>query len=176
VDSYEVKGGNIVCKPGKGGDLLTKEEYENFRLRVEFKLPPAGNNGIALRTPLGGHSASDGLELQVIDSDGYNAKQAAAGKKGLEPYQYHGSIYHCVGAKHGYLRPAGEWNFQEVEVNGQKIKVTLNGTIILDTDIDTWDRSQLKNPPKGLDRRSGLIGFAGHSDPVEFRSFRVKRL
>lgn len=176
TDSYEVKGGNITCKPGKGGDLLTKDEYENFKLRVEFKLPPAGNNGIALRTPLGGHSASDGLELQVIDSDGYNAKQAAAGKKGLEPYQYHGSIYHCVGAKHGYLRPAGEWNFQEVEVQGQRIQVTLNGTKILDADIDSFDRSQIKNPPKGLDRRSGLIGFAGHSDPVEFRSFKVKRL
>lgn len=176
VDSYEVKDGQILCKPGKGGDLLSMEEYENFKLRVEFKLPPAGNNGIAIRTPLDGKSASDGLELQVIDSDGYNAKQAAAGKPGLEPYQYHGSIYHCVGAKHGYLRPAGEWNFQEIEVQGQRIKVTLNGTTILDADIDTFDRSQIKHPPKGLDRRSGHIGFAGHSDPVAFRSFKVKRL
>jgi hypothetical protein len=176
VDSYEVRDGMIVCKPGKGGDLLTTEEYEDFILRVEFKLPPAGNNGIALRTPLGGNSAGDGLELQVIDSDGYNARMAAAGQPGLIPYQYHGSLYHCVGAKHGYLRPAGEWNFQEIEVRGQKIKVTLNGTRILDVDIDSFDRSQIQHPPKGLDRRKGLIGFAGHSDPVEFRSFKVKRL
>jgi hypothetical protein len=48
--------GAIVCKPGKGGDLLTKDEFENGIIRVEFKLPKAGNNGIALRTPLGGHS------------------------------------------------------------------------------------------------------------------------
>lgn len=176
VDSYEVKDGAITCKPGKGGDLLTKDEFENGIIRVEFKLPKAGNNGIALRTPLGGHSASDGLELQVIDSDGYNEKQAAAGKKGLEPYQYHGSIYHCVGAKHGYLRPVGEWNFQEIEIQGQKIKVTLNGTKILDADISTFDRSQIKHPPKGLDRTRGHIGFAGHSDPVVFRSFKVKKM
>ncbi len=176
VDSYEVKNGSIVCKPGKGGDLLTKEEFENGIIRVEFKLPPAGNNGIALRTPLGGRSASDGLEIQIIDSDGYNAKQAAAGKPGLKPEQYHGSLYHCVGAKHGYLRPVGEWNFQEIEVQGQKIKVTLNGTKILDVDIDTFDRSQIAKHPKGLDTRKGYIGFAGHSDPVEFRSFKVKRL
>lgn len=176
VDSYEVKDGAIVCKPGKGGDLLTKEEFENGIIRVEFKLPPAGNNGLALRTPLGGRSASDGLELQIIDSDGYNAKQAAAGKKGLEPHQYHGSLYHCVGAKHGYLRPVGEWNFQEIEVQGQRIKVTLNGTKILDVDLDSLDRSQIAKPPKGLDARKGFIGFAGHSDPVEFRSFKVKRL
>ena len=175
VDSYEMVDGAIVCKPGKGGDLLTKEEFENGIIRVEFKLPPAGNNGIALRTPLGGHSAADGFELQVIDSDGYNAKQAAAGKAGLQPYQYHGSIYHCVGAKHGFLRPAGEWNFQEIEVQGQKIKVTLNGTKILDADIDTFDRSQIAHPPKGLDHTKGYIGFAGHSDPVTFRSFKVKK-
>jgi hypothetical protein len=175
IDSYEMKDGAIVCKPGKGGDLLTKEPFENGTIRVEFRLPKGGNNGIALRTPPGKHSAADGLELQVIDSDGYNEKQAAAGKPGLEPYQYHGSLYHCVGAKHGYLRPAGEWNFQEIDVDGQKIKVTLNGTKILDIDIDTFDRSQITNPPKGLDNRSGFIGFAGHSDPVEFRSFKVKR-
>jgi hypothetical protein len=175
VDNYEVKDGAIVCKPGKGGDLLTKEEFENGVIRVEFKLPPAGNNGIALRTPVGGHSSSDGFEIQIIDSDGYNAQQAAAGKKGLEPYQYHGSIYHCAGAKHGYLRPVGEWNFEEIEVHGQKIKVTLNGTKILDVDVDSFDRSQIAHPPKGLDRRKGFIGFAGHNDPVEFRSFKVKR-
>jgi hypothetical protein len=173
VSSYEIVDGAIVCKKGKGGDLLSKDEYENFVLRVEFKLPAGGNNGIALRTPLGGHSSKDGLELQVIDSDGYNA---AHPKAPLKPYQYHGSLYNCVGAKHGFLRPVGEWNFQEIEVRGQKIKVTLNGTKILDVDIDAFDRSQIEAPPKGLDRRKGLIGFAGHSDPVSFRSFKVKPL
>jgi hypothetical protein len=171
VDSYEVKDGAVVCKPGKGGDLLTKEEFENGIIRVEFKLPPGGNNGIALRTPLGGRSAADGLELQVIDNDGYNKKA----KTPLLPYQVHGSLYHCVGAKTGYLRPVGEWNFQEIEVNGQTIKVTLNGTKILDVDLAKLDRSQIKNPPKGLDHTKGFIGFAGHNDPVEFRSFKVKR-
>ncbi|MFA6546464.1 MAG: DUF1080 domain-containing protein [Limisphaerales bacterium] len=173
VDSYEVKNGSVVCKPGKGGDLLTKDEFENGIIRVEFKLPTAGNNGIALRTPPGGHSASDGLEIQVLDSDGYNA---AHKDHPLLPYQYHGSLYYCVGAKHGYLRPVGEWNFEEIEVRGQKIKVTLNGTKILDVDIDTFDRSQIAHLPKGLDARKGHIGFAGHNDPVEFRSFKVKRL
>jgi hypothetical protein len=173
VDNYEVVDGAIVCKKGKGGDLLTKDEYESFSLRFEFRLPPAGNNGIAIRTPLGGHSARDGLEFQVIDSDGYNA---AHPKGPLKPYQYHGSLYHCVGAKHGYLRPVGEWNFQEIVVRGQSIQVTLNGTKILDVDLDKLDRSQLETIPKGLENRKGHIGFAGHNDPVAYRSFKVKRL
>src|SRR5262249_3564585 len=63
VENYEVKDGAIVCKEKKGGDLLSKEEYEDCIIKVEFKLPHAGNNGIALRTPLGGHSSSDGFEI-----------------------------------------------------------------------------------------------------------------
>lgn len=173
TENYEVKDGAIVCKQGKGGDLLSKDEYENFTLRFEFKLPPAGNNGIALRTPVGGHSSSDGLEIQVIDNDGYNAKHPDAP---LKPFQYHGSLYHCVGAKHGYLRPVGQWNYQEIEVRGQTIKVTLNGTKILHVDIDQLDRSQIEHAPKGLDNRKGHIGFAGHSDPVAFRSFKVRKI
>ncbi|MEQ1860766.1 MAG: DUF1080 domain-containing protein [Chthoniobacteraceae bacterium] len=172
VENYEMKDGAIHCKAGKGGDLLSKEEYGDMILRFEFKLPPGGNNGIALRAPLGGRSSADGLEIQVIDNDGYNAKA----KKPLEPYQYHGSIYYCVGAKPGFLRPPGEWNHEEIEVRGQRITVTLNGTRILDADLDKIDRSKLPKVPGGLDRKSGHIGFAGHNDPVAFRNFRVKRL
>ncbi len=173
VDNYQVEDGNIVCKQGKGGTLLSKEPYENFVMRVEFKLPPAGNNGIAIRTPVGGHPSTDGFEIQIIDNDGYNAKHPNAH---LKSYQYHGSIYHCVGGKPGYLRPVGEWNFQELEVRGQKIKVTLNGTKILDVDLDTLDRDQIETKPKGLDNRVGHIGLAGHNDPVAFRSLKVKKL
>jgi hypothetical protein len=105
TDSYEVREGNIVCKPSKGGDLLTKDSFGDVTVRVEFKLPTAGNNGIALRVPEGGHSAHDGMEIQIIDDDGYNARLASAGKPGLKDYQHHGSLYFCVGAKQGYLRP-----------------------------------------------------------------------
>ncbi len=172
VDNYEVKDGAIVCKPGKGGDLLSKEEFGDMVLRFEFQLPPAGNNGIAIRTPPTGGSSSQGMEVQVIDNDGYNAKA----KTPLKSYQYHGSIYHCVGAKPGYLRAVGEWNTEEIRVEGQRIQVTLNGTRILDADLDKIDRSKLTTVPKGLDRKSGHIGFAGHNDPVAFRNFRVKKL
>ena len=175
VDSYEVKNGFVVCRPGKGGDLLTRDEFENGIILVEFRLPVAGNNGIALRTPRGGGSAKEGLEIQILDSDGYNARLAAAGKPPLKPYQYHGSLYFCAGARAGFLRPVGEWNTQEIRVAGSRITVTLNGTQILDVDTATLDRSKLDFVPKGLDRSRGHIGLAGHNDPVEFRSFKVQR-
>ncbi len=74
------------------------------------------------------------------------------------------------------LRPAGEWNFEEIILQDQKLTVTLNGTCILDVNLDTLDRSKMDHVPGGLDRRKGSIGLAGHNDPVEFRSFKVQRL
>jgi hypothetical protein len=173
VENYEVVDGAIVCKPGKGGNLLSQEEYGDMILRFEYRVPPGGNNGIALRTPLGGHPANDGLEIQVIDNAGYDATHPNAP---LKDYQRHGSIYHCLGAKAGYDRPVGEWNFQEIEVRGQRITVTLNGFKILDADLTKIDRSKLGKVPGGLDRTTGHFGFAGHNDPVAFRNVRVKRL
>ena len=175
TDNYELRNGAIYCKPGKGGNLLSKEEYGDMIIRTEFILPPGGNNGIAIRTPANGRPAQDGFELQVIDNDGYNA---AHPKAPLKDTQYHGSLYFLVGAKHGYLRPVGTWNYQEIEVRGGRITVTLNGTKILDVETDKIDRSKFspKNLPGGLDRKTGHIGFAGHNDPVGFRSFKVKRL
>lgn len=173
VQNYEVVDGAIVCKKGKGGDLLSKEQYTDCIIRFEVQIPDGCNNGIALRTPVGGHSASDGLEIQVIDNDGYN--KAHPGKE-LKEYQYHGSVYHLVGAKPGFLRPAGQWNFEEIEIRGNKIKVTLNGTRILEADLDKVDLTGHKVIPKGIANKTGHIGFAGHNDPVAFRNFRVKRL
>lgn len=175
IDNYEVRNGAIYCKPGKGGNLLSREEYGDMIIRTEFILPPGGNNGIAIRTPAKGRPAQDGFEIQVIDSDGYNA---AHPKAPLKEYQYHGSLYNLVGAKHGFLRPVGTWNYEEIEVRGNHITVTLNGTKILDVETDKIDRSKIepKNLPGGLDRKTGHIGFAGHNDPVGFRSFKVKRL
>ena len=104
VDNYEVKDGAIVCKPDKGGTIYTKEEYGDFVARVEFKLPPGGNNGLAIRYPGKGDTAYVGMcELQVLD-DAY---------KGIDPRQYHGSAYGMVAAQRGYLRPVGEWNFRK---------------------------------------------------------------
>jgi len=175
VDSYEIRDGAIVCREGKGGDLLSAEEYGDCTIRLEFRLPPGGNNGVALRVPPGGSSSTDGLEIQIIDDDGYNARAAEEGRPPLEPWQHHGSLYGCVGAAPGSLRPAGTWNFQEIDIEGQRIRVTLNGTRILDVDIDALDRAGLPKPTPGLDLRQGRIGLAGHHDPVEVRSFRVRR-
>ena len=81
-----------------------------------------------------------------------------------------------VPAYRGYLRPAGEWNVQEVNVSGSTIKVELNGSLILDADLSQVTEFMGSRPHPGKDRTSGHFGFAGHSDPVQFRNVKLKRL
>ena len=146
------------------------EDYTDFAARVEFKLPPGGNNGLAIRYPGTGDTAYAGMcELQVLD-DGADMY------KSLDVRQYHGSAYGMVAAHRGYQRPVGEWNFEEVVVKGSKITVELNGTQILNADLSTVDKFMANSAHPGKDRKNGFFGFAGHNDPVAFRNIELKPL
>jgi hypothetical protein len=172
IQNYEVKDGAVVCKPGKGGTIYTKEEYSDFIVRFEFKLPRGGNNGLAIRYPGKGDTAYVGMtELQVLDD---NYEQATGHK--IDARQAHGSAYGMVAAHRGYQRPIGQWNFQEVTVRGSTIKVELNGTVILDCDLAKVTKYMGGRPHPGKDRVSGHFGLAGHSDPVMFRNIAIKPL
>ena len=174
VTEYEVVDGAICCRPKKGGTIYTTDEYADFAARLEFKLPPGGNNGLAIRYPGHGNTAYDGMcEIQVLD-DNY---EQATGEK-IDPRQAHGSAYGMVAAVRGYQRPIGEWNFEEVTVQGATIKVELNGTVILDADLSKVDLANVMahSAHPGKDRTRGSFGFAGHNDPVAFRNILIKKL
>ena len=177
--NYTVTEGAIQCMQGKGGVLYTEKSYGDFVFRFDFQLPPAGNNGIAIRYPSveeieqlpkdlrHGDAAYVGMtELQVLDDGHPNYKT-------IDPRQAHGSAYGMVAAKRGYLRPTGQWNHEVITVTGSKIQVELNGTRILDADLGTISEFMSNTPHPGKDRASGHIGFAGHSDPVKFRNIEV---
>jgi hypothetical protein len=111
------------------------------------------------------------MEIQVLDNE-------APKYKDLHVYQYHGSVYGVIPAKRGFLLPTGEWNKEEIIAKGNKIKVILNGTVILDGDIKEASKNGTMDHNKhpGLLRKTGHIGFLGHGDVVRFRNVRVKRL
>lgn len=172
IDNYEIKDGAIACKAGKGGTIYVNEELTDFVVRLEIKLSPGGNNGLAIRYPGTGDTAYVGMcELQVLD-DG-SPKYAK-----LDERQYHGSAYGMVAAKRGHQKPVGEWNVEEVTVKGSTIKVVLNGETILDTDLSKVDMSTVmaNKAHPGKDRTKGFFGFAGHNDPIQFRNISIKKL
>jgi hypothetical protein len=171
--SYIAEDEMIVIKPtdDSGGNLYTDKEFEDFIFRFEFLLTPAANNGLGIRAPLSGDAAYAGMELQILDD-------TAPVYANLQPYQYHGSVYGVIPARRGFLKPVGEWNFEEVKIVGTNITITLNGTVIVDGDIagprDNGTMDHNEHP--GLKNKTGHIGFLGHGSIVKFRNIRIKDL
>jgi hypothetical protein len=167
---YVVLDGKIVCPADGGGNLFTEQEFGNFVFRFEFVLTAGANNGIGIRAPYEGDAAYKGMEIQILD----DGDQIYKGK--IRPEQYHGSVYDVIPARTGYRKPLGEWNEEEIAADGRRIKVTLNGVIILDADLDIVKEPNVLARHPGLARPSGHIGFLGHGSRVEFRNIRVKAL
>ncbi len=169
VESYEIRDGAIRCRAGHGGNLFTKSVYDDFVVRLQFRLPPGGNNGLAIRYPGMGDAAYEAIEIQVLDD-------SAAQYTNLKPWQFHGSLYGLVPAHRGYLRAVGDWNYEEVEVKGSRIRVTLNGTTIVNADVAAIAKPLSGHEHPGRLRTEGHFGFCGHNDPVEFRAIEIKEL
>jgi len=170
---YKLQDGTITLIPsrGSGGNLYTKSEYDNFIIRFEFLLTPAANNGLGIRTPMSGDPAYVGMELQILDDDDPIYKN-------LADWQYHGSVYGVIPAKRGFLKPVGEWNTQEVIAQGDRIKITLNGEVIIDGDLREASKNGTldgMNHP-GLLNKKGHIAFLGHGSEVKFRNIRIREL
>ena len=175
---YQIENGVIYSTKEDGGNLYTEKEYANFIVRFEFRLTPNANNGIGIRAPLQGDAAYVGMEIQVLDDGGSEYTK-------LLPGQYHGSIYKVAPAKRGFQKPVGEWNSEEIVANGRQITVKLNGTTIVDANLDdVTDEATLKehrdlskpDGSQGIANTKGHIGFLGHGAHVEFRNIRIKAL
>ena len=170
LDEHDIVDGAIVCQKGKAGNIWTAEEYGDFSVKLEFLLPPGGNNGLAIRYSGQGKASYDAMcEVQILDdTDPQYAK--------IDARQFNGSAYGILAPHRGYLRPLGEWNYEEVTVKGSTIRVELNGTVILDGDVGPVTEYESNKPHPGKDRKRGFFGFCGHQDPVKLRGIAIKRL
>jgi hypothetical protein len=157
--------GILFVQGGGGGWLMTEKEYGDFELMLEFKMPKMGNSGVALRAPRQGDPAYSGMEIQLLDD---------ANWKNLRPAQHTGSIYDVVPPKKVVTRPHGEWNQMHITAKGRQITVELNGTKIVDADLDNYKDHYKKHP--GLTRAKGHIGLQSYNFRVEFRNLWIKPL
>ena len=171
VDGYSVEDGLLVCRRDGGGNLYADREFGDFVLRFSFRVEAGGNNGVGIRAERGKDAAYYGMEIQILDD---YAPQWAE----LQPYQYHGSIYGVVPAKRGALKPAGEWNDEEIRAVGSRITVTVNGTVVVDADIREAAHNGTIDGREhpGLFNPRGHVGFLGHGSRVEFRDIRIREL
>ena len=175
---YQIENGALYSTKDDGGNLYTEKEYSDFVLRFDVKLTENANNGIGIRAPLVGDAAYVGIEIQVLDDGGSQYTS-------LKPFQYHGSIYGMVAPKRGFQKPVGEWNSEEITAQGRHLTVKLNGTTIVDANLDDIkDEEMLRTHrdltkpegSRGIANTKGHIGFLGHGARVEFRNIRIKEL
>ena len=185
MEGYTVVNGAILVSANYGatGNLYTNKEYRNFVYRFEFCFLEEGvNNGVGIRTPENVDAAYDGMcELQILDHD------APAYAGWLRDYQVHGSIYGVVPAKRLKHKPLGEWSTEEIIVEGDHIKVTVNGEVITDADVRKVTKGHNvapdgsdKNPytidghnHPGMFNYKGFISFCGHGAGLKIRNVRI---
>jgi hypothetical protein len=168
---FLVENGILVCPIDGGQKLMTERQYANFVLRFEFKLEPDSNNGIGIRAPREGHTSTLGIEMQILDQTGPKYRPMK-----LRPEQYHGSVYDVIPARTGFLKKPGEWNEEEITADGRRIKVVLNGAVILDANLDMVKEPETLKKHPGLARTTGHIALLGHGSRTEFRNIRIRVL
>src|SRR4029079_18627436 len=108
---------------------VSEKEYGDFVLEFEAKLDKLGNSRVALRSPMKGDPAFEGMEMQIADLR-YNTK--------AKPDELTGAIYRSLAPTKQVYKPE-EWNRVRIELNGARLKVTLNGELIQDQDLDKHD-------------------------------------
>jgi len=158
--------GTIVCR-GKGfGFLRYKErEFDDFTLRLEFKMAPGCNSGLGIRTTVFDPRESRATrpsfysyEIQLFDDAGKPATPHSTG-----------SLYRYIAPKVSAMKPAGEWNTIEITCDGPRIRVVLNDKVI--QDVDQREHEALKDKPL-----RGYICLQNHGGNIEFRAIEVHEL
>ena len=169
-----VKGGEITYTPGiDGGDLSTREEYEDFDLRIDFKMNEHGNSGIIyLVSEDQGASYQSGPGYQLLDDPTYDILDT----------QMTGSNYALHAPTKKVLRPAGQWNEARIVKKGNDVWHYLNGELVVEYVLhsEDWDKrraaSKFDSMPGYGKNDKGFICFQDHGGPLWFRNMRIRRL
>lgn len=163
---WSVVDGILNCSGKKGPWLRSKAEYDDFNLRLDYRVTNGGNSGVYVRVPLDGNHHRDndsqpeaGFEVQILDD---TAPEHAM----LKDYQYSASIYDFEGAKPRNSRPLGEWNSLEINCVGQHISTWHNGVLVTDMTSEEFPAVLLRST-------RGFLGLQNHSTVVGLRHIRL---
>ncbi len=174
-DKWQVKNGTMELSGRGGGDILTKEIYQNFDLKLEWKISMAGNSGIfILADELGKQIYSHAVEIQILDNKRHADNKVAS--------HLSGSIYDMVASPSESHRPAGLWNQVRILLDNKHLKVWQNSEITTDIVIGSEHWQELLKNSKFKDWQGfamsnlGHIGLQDHGDKVSFKNIKIKTL
>ena len=152
--------GYIEWYQGGAGAIMTRERYDNFVLRLEYKIPDMdANSGVFLRAPRAARQSRIGFEFQIMGDSHLTEPEN----------QSTAAVYDVLPALTVAVRPEGEWNKVEIMLDGPRYRATLNGILVQDVNFDEIEEMRYR-------LRRGFIGLQDHGDYVVFRNIRIKQL
>lgn len=159
-EGYRAEDGWLIVPAEGGGWIRTRDSYQNFRLRMDFKISEMANSGLCLRaTHDDANPAYSGCEIQILDD--FNWERVT--QTTLAPYQFTGSLYGAMPTgDRGALRPIGEWNTYEILVRGERMACSLNGRVLWDVLTSELEAAK---PPFAERAAAGAIGFQRYGAP-----------
>jgi hypothetical protein len=171
---WKAEDGALV-RAGEGGDLMTVEEFGDFELRLDWKLPPGGNSGLMFHVTTDEEEAYfTGPEFQILDNAGHN--------DGKNPKRSAGSNYDMHAPVRDVTRPVGEWNEVRLVVKGPHVEHWMNGTKLLEYELwsPEWEKlyqaSKFAKMPHYGRAKRGHILIQDHGNPVWFRNLKIRTL
>ncbi|MCA8980589.1 MAG: DUF1080 domain-containing protein [Planctomycetes bacterium] len=168
--------GDALARVASGGDIITRDEYDSFELRLEWKISPGGNSGImwhVIESDDVQATYQSGPEMQVLDDAGY---------PDIEPEHSAGACYALYPPSASAAAPVGEWNRVRLRVDHGHVTHWLNDVKLCEYDLwsDDWNArvqaSKFSSMPHFAKARAGHIALQDHGDPVWYRNLRIKRL
>jgi hypothetical protein len=159
-----------------GGDIITKKEYQNFELYMEWKVAPESNSGIFYHVQEGIVNAiyESGPEYQLIDDKGWPTK--------LKDSQYSGANYDMHAPQNAEVVPIDDWNKTRLIVNGPHVEHWLNGKKVVEYELwsDEWnalkENSKWKTRPHYGMAKTGHIGLQDHGGLTMFRNMKIREI
>lgn len=159
-----------------GGDIITKKQYENFELYIEWKVEPQSNSGVFFHVQEGLTNAiyETGPEYQLIDDKGWPEK--------LEDWQLSGANYAMHPPKNARVKPVDEWNETRIIVKNPRVEHWLNGKKVVEYDLWSDEWKALKTAGKWADAphygeaKSGHIGLQDHGGLTMFRNIKIREI
>ncbi|MCD0465979.1 DUF1080 domain-containing protein [Flavobacterium sp. ENC] len=165
-----------AAKNGEGGDLVTNAEFENFHLKLDWKVAPNANSGIIFYINEDAkkykNTYETGLEMQVLDNDGHPDGKITKHRAG--------DLYDLIQSKSEPVKQVGEWNTAEIISKKGKLTLILNGVVVVETvlwDADFKNRiaeSKFANWPGFGTFKKGKIALQDHGNAVWYRNIRIK--
>ncbi len=165
-------------KTAEGGDIVTEKEYENFHLKLDWKIAPNGNSGVIFYVHEDAAKYKDtyesGPEMQVLDNAGHPDAKIIKHRAG--------DLYDLISVSKETVKPAGEWNTAEIIANNGLLRFFLNGTETVTTSMwdDAWRTmiagSKFKAMPGFGTFKRGKIALQDHGDNVWYRNIMIREL